>query len=173
MLCKNKASVIKQCGVCMLAAIKVQSCCDLNNLPTERCRYLFWKITLLNIWHNSWESTFFFIKTYRNNIRLACESSGHSYKFFLELKMKFCWLEISSDSWYLEKHFCGCSLAWMLRNNRNFLNYRTNYLHAADQTLCTSSCEHSSPHLLASPWESLSCTCCCECYGVETHQRQH
>lgn len=82
-------------------------------------------------------------------------------------------MEISSDSCYLEKHFCSCSLAWMLRNNRNFLNYRTNYLQAADQTLCTPSCEHSSPHLLASPWVRLSCSCCCECYGVETHQRQH
>lgn len=67
-------------------------------------------------------------------------------------------MEISSDSWYLEQHFCGCSWAWMLRNNRNFLNYRTNYLHTADQTLCTSSCEHSSPHLLASPWVSQHCS---------------
>lgn len=155
-----------------------------NSCSAKRHRLLLWNSTYHNICCSAsqqicWirfqkQAVTVFLNWVLQEERWACDSLVHPYRFLLFwIKIKFLWMEISSAIYHLEKHFSSCSLVWRLRNNRNFLNYRTNYLHAADQTLCTSRCEHNSPHLLASPWVSLHCSFCCECYRGEIYHRQH
>jgi len=155
-----------------------------NSCSAKRHRLLLWNSTYHNICCSAsqqicWirfqkQAVTVFLNWVLQEERWACDSLVHPYRFLLFwIKIKFLWMEISSAIYHLEKHFSSCNLVWRLRNNRNFLNYRTNYLHAADQTLCTSCCEHNSPHLLASPWVSLHCSFCCECYRGEIYHRQH